>query len=150
MAIYTHILLAIDFAPDSEQVVQRARAMASEHQAQLSLVHVVEYVPMDMTGELALPPEVELDQELNDLAVRRLTELGDRIGVSSEHRHVLQGSTRSEVLRLAEELQVDLIIIGSHGRHGIQLLLGSTANAVLHGAPCDVLAVRIRESDQAS
>jgi universal stress protein A len=147
MAIYNNILLAVDFAPDSEQVVQRAQAMARQEQAQLSLVHVVEYMPMDMTNELTLPPEVELDQELNALAVRRLQELGGRIGVSTEHQHVLQGSTRSEVLRLAEELQADLIIIGSHGRHGIQLLLGSTANAVLHGAPCDVLAVRIQEQE---
>jgi nucleotide-binding universal stress UspA family protein len=56
-----------------------------------------------------------------------------------------RGSTRREILRLAKELDTNLIVIGSHGREGIQRLLGSTANAVLHGAPCDVLAVRIKD-----
>ncbi len=53
------------------------------------------------------------------------------------------GRPGSEIRRQAEENDADLIVIGSHGRHGIQLLLGSTANSVLHGAACDVLAVRI-------
>jgi universal stress protein A len=45
---------------------------------------------------------------------------------------------------MAEELDADLIVLGTHGRHGLGLMLGSTANAVLHGAPCDVLAVKVR------
>ena len=45
--------------------------------------------------------------------------------------------------RVAEEQSCDLIVVGSHGRHGLALLLGSTANDVLHGAPCDVIAVRL-------
>ena len=144
MAIYQHILLAVDFAPDSEQVVQRARDLARLHTARLSLVHVTEYVPVDMANELVLPQELELDRELNELAVKRLAELGERIDVAVANQQVLQGNTRGEILHLAAELQVDLIVLGSHGRQGIQRLLGSTANAVLHGAPCDVLAVRIR------
>lgn len=145
MGIYQHMLLAVDFAPDSEQVATRAHAMAQSHQARLSLVHVVEYVPMDLGSELVLPQEVELDQELCAAAEQRLAELGLRLAVSEADQHVLQGSTRGEILQLAKDCAVDLIIIGSHGRHGIQRLLGSTANAVLHGAPCDVLAVRIRD-----
>lgn len=144
MAIYQHLLLAVDFAPDSEQVVQRARDHAQLHAARLSLVHVTEYVPVDMANELVLPQEIELDRELNELAIKRLAELGERIGVPATDQHVLQGNTRGEILHLAEEIGADLIVLGSHGRQGIQRLLGSTANAVLHGAPCDVLAVRIR------
>ena len=52
-------------------------------------------------------------------------------------------STKEGILGAAKEHGADLIVVGSHGRHGLALLLGSTANAVLHGAPCDVLAVRI-------
>ncbi len=52
--------------------------------------------------------------------------------------------TKEGILGAAREHGADLIVVGSHGRHGLALLLGSTANAVLHGAPCDVLAVRIR------
>ncbi|HEY9149438.1 MAG TPA: universal stress protein, partial [Gammaproteobacteria bacterium] len=72
-------------------------------------------------------------------------EVGERIGIAVADQHVLQGNTRGEIQRLAEETKADLIVLGSHGRQGIQRLLGSTANGVLHGAPCDVLAVRIRD-----
>jgi universal stress protein A len=55
------------------------------------------------------------------------------------------GHISSEILAFAENEHVDLIITGSHGVHGLQLLLGSTSNAILHGAKCDVLAVRFTE-----
>ena len=57
---------------------------------------------------------------------------------------VTVGRPESEIHRLAKEEGADLVIVGSHGRKGLQLLLGSTANGVLHGTECDVLAVRIR------
>lgn len=144
MSIYTHILLAVDFHSDGEQVISRAEAMARQHQAQLSLVHVLEFTALDMEGELALPQELLLAQEWQQQAERRMDELGKRLRVASDKRYLRQGSTRGEILHLAAEVQVDLIILGSHGRQGIQRLLGSTANAVLHGAQCDVLAVRIQ------
>ena len=56
------------------------------------------------------------------------------------------GSPKTEIVRVANEHKVDLIIVGSHGRHGLALLLGSTANGVLHHATCDVLAVRLRDN----
>ena len=55
------------------------------------------------------------------------------------------GPTKSQIQEIAESIGIDLIICGSHGRHGLSLLLGSTANAVLHHATCDVLAIRIKE-----
>ena len=51
------------------------------------------------------------------------------------------------VASLAEELKADLIVVGSHGRHGLALIMGSTANGVLHGAKRDVLAVRVYEGE---
>ena len=56
------------------------------------------------------------------------------------------GSPKTEIVRVANENKVDLIIVGSHGRHGLALLLGSTANGVLHHATCDVLAVRLQDN----
>ena len=55
------------------------------------------------------------------------------------------GSPKAEIIRIAEDMGADLIVVGSHGRHGIALLLGSTAASVVHHAKCDVLAVRLRE-----
>ena len=146
MAVYSHILLAVDFTPATDAVAQQAMALCKTFNARLSLVNVVEFVQMDLANDLVLPQELEIDRELMDIARRRLQELAETLGVEESECFVAQGSTRREILHLAEDQNVDLIVIGSHGRQGIQRLLGSTANAVLHGAPCDVLAVRLKDS----
>ena len=143
MPSYSHILLAVDFSRNTDAVAEQAFAMHKAFDAKLSLIHVVEFVQFDFSSELTMPQELELDQELLELADKRLQQLGEKYGAADSERFVTQGNTKREILRIAEEQKVDLIVIGSHGREGIQLLLGSTANAVLHGAPCDVLAVRI-------
>jgi universal stress protein A len=145
MPAYSHILLAVDFSRSIDTVAERALSMRKALNAKLSLVHVVEFVQFDFSSELTMPQELELDQELLELADKRLQQLGEKYGVADCERFVSQGNTKREILRIAEKQKVDLIVIGSHGREGIQLLLGSTANAVLHGAPCDVLAVRIHD-----
>ncbi|MGB5180338.1 MAG: universal stress protein [Gammaproteobacteria bacterium] len=145
MAVYSHILLAVDFTQATDTVTQQALELRQVFKARLSLVNVVEYVPMDLSNDLILPQDLEIDQKLLELARQRLQTLADKLGVDKSDCFVSQGSTRREILQLARERNVDLIVIGSHGREGIQRLLGSTANAVLHGAPCDVLAVRIRD-----
>jgi universal stress protein A len=63
--------------------------------------------------------------------------------IPEDHQHLIFGRPEAEIHRVAEELEADLIVVGSHGRHGLALLLGSTANGVLHGAKTDVLAVRV-------
>jgi len=143
MSAYTHLLIAVDFTANTDQVVGKGLALAETFGARISLVHVVEFVQVDLSNELVIPQELELDKELLALAETRLQELAEKHGVTQHPRFVRQGSTRREILNLAEQEGTDLIVIGSHGRSGIQLLLGSTANAVLHGAPCDVLAVRV-------
>ncbi len=145
MSDYSHILLAVDFSGNTDAVTERALAIGKMCSARISLVHVVEFVQIDLSSELVAPQELELDRELLATADKRLQELGEKYGIPDSERFVSQGSTKREILRIAQEQHVDLIVIGSHGREGIQLLLGSTANAVLHGAPCDVLAVRVRD-----
>ena len=68
--------------------------------------------------------------------------MGSRLNIAKEDQHVKVGAVKTELLEIADKLAIDLIVIGSHGRHGLGRLLGSTANAVLHGALCDVLVVR--------
>ena len=145
MAVYSHILLAVDFTTVTDTVTQQAIELCQAFKARLSLVHVVEFTQMDLSNDLILPQELEIDQELMKHAKQRLEELAENIGINESECFIRQGSTRREILRLAKELDTNLIVIGSHGREGIQILLGSTANAVLHGAPCDVLAVRIKD-----
>ena len=145
MAVYSHILLAVDFTPVTETVTRQAMELCQAFKARLSLVHVVEFTQMDLSNDLVLPQELEIDQELMKRSKQRLEDLAEKLGIDKSECFVSQGSTRREILRLAKELNTNLIVIGSHGREGIQRLLGSTANAVLHGAPCDVLAVRIKD-----
>lgn len=142
---YEHMLLAVDFAPETETVVERAQELKVHCRARLTLLHVVEYLPMSYSGDLVLPDDFDLEQELLDVAKKQMATLGERLGVPAEDRHIELGTTGRTVLRFASELNADLIILGSHGRHGLAALLGSTARTVLNGAACDVLAVRIRE-----
>jgi universal stress protein A len=141
---YRHILAALDFSTGTVEVIGRAEELAQRYMARLSLLHVVEPALTEYTGELALPEDVNLEDQLVQSGEQRLRELGDRLRVKIPDRHVLVGSPRVEIARIAQEQGVDLIVVGSHGRHGLALLLGSTANAVLHHTPCDVLAVRIK------
>lgn len=141
--LYQHILIAVDLTEASETVAQRALALAHSCGAQLSLVHVVEYVPVDPAGEALLPPPVNMEDDLMDAARQRLDSLAEKLNLPDCRRHVVLGNIKSEVARIASENGVDLIVLGSHERHGLQLLLGSTERSVLSAAPCDVLAIRL-------
>lgn len=140
---YRHLLVAVDFAPDKQAVLDRAVALAKANGAKLTLLHVVEYAALAYSGDLIMPEEVVVDQEMADQARKQLEELRQARGLSDADLVVEIGTPKQEIARVAAERDVDLIVLGSHGRHGLQLLLGSTANGVLHQAPCDVLAVRV-------
>ena len=89
------------------------------------------------------PPQTDLHDEMIANAESRLAAYARSENLEHAHRHVAAGYTKQEILEHAREIRANLVMVGSHGRHGLALLLGSTANAVLHGAPCDVLAVRL-------
>lgn len=140
---YHHILVALDLTDDGPRVLARAADLAGRYDSRLTLLHVVEPLPVEAAGEAILPPTLGIESELYDNATRRLQDFADAAGLAAAQREVVIGYTKREILHLAEDRGADLIVVGSHGRHGLALLLGSTANAVLHGAPCDVLAVRV-------
>ncbi|ATG88665.1 universal stress protein [Methylomonas koyamae] len=146
MTLYKHILLAADFFEHGGQVAEKAKRIAEQNQAQLSLVHVVDNLPItDPAYGPMIPFDVDLTQELIEATKKRLAELGQKLEVPVERQWLEMGSPKLEIVRVAEERQADLIVVGSHGRHGLALLLGSTANGVLHHAKCDVLAVRLAD-----
>ncbi|MCB1759653.1 MAG: universal stress protein [Gammaproteobacteria bacterium] len=143
MSDYKNILVAVDFSEDNRKVLGRAIHVATQNQAALHLLHVVEYTSSMYAGDIPLPEDLNLDQDLAEQAADKLKELAGSLGVGDVDQRVEIGIPKREVIRCAAECNADLIVIGSHGRHGLQLLLGSTANGVLHQAPCDVLAVRV-------
>lgn len=145
MKLYNHVLLAVDFYDNDKRVQTRARLIAEQNHAQLSLVHVVENLPITDAAYGPIPFDVDMTQEWMEASKARLKTLGDELGVPEDRQYLEMGSAKMEIVRVADENAVDLIVVGSHGRHGLALLLGSTANGVLHHAQCDVLAVRLQD-----
>lgn len=143
--LYQHILIAVDLTDECHPVVQRALDLAASSGARASLVHIIEPMAMAFGGDVPMDLSL-LQQQQFDQARERLesfTAQYPQLGI--DQRHLAYGQPRQEIHRLVGEQGCDLIVVGSHGRHGLALLLGSTANDVLHGAPCDVLAVRLKK-----
>ncbi|SJM89249.1 Universal stress protein A homolog 2 [Crenothrix polyspora] len=146
MQNYQHILLAVDFFEQSELVIERAKNLASIYQSTLSIIHVVDSLPVtDTSYGATVPFDMDLTSVLMENAKKRLSQLAKELGLVEQNTYLEIGSPKSEIIRIAEDIKADLIIVGSHGRHGLALLLGSTANGVLHHAICDVLAVRLSD-----
>ncbi|MFE8069641.1 universal stress protein [Marinobacteraceae bacterium S3BR75-40.1] len=143
MSAYSKVLAAIDLTEEAPQVLDKAYRIAADHKADLYVIHVVEPVGYAYGGDIPMDL-TELQEQLDKTARKQIGEYGEQYGIPEDRQIVTVGRPETEIHRTAKEKEHDLVIVGSHGRHGIQLLLGSTANGVLHGAECDVLAVRIR------
>jgi universal stress protein A len=141
--MYRHILAAIDLSPEASQVLEKTKGLAQSATTIVTLMHVVEPAGYAFGGDIPLDIS-EITGNLVKRARDNLTALAEQHHLANAVLEVAVGRSASELHAFAEEHHVDLIVVGSHGRSGLQLLLGSTANSVLHGAKCDVLAVRIR------
>ena len=145
MGQYRKILAVVDLGEHSDAVAARARDMAAASGAELSLLHVVEYVPVEPMGETLLPA-VQIEEELVQRARRRLDDLARRLGLEGVPGEVAAGNIKAEIVRAAQGGQTDLIVLGCRERHGPSILVNFTEDTVLHAAPCDVLAVRLRQA----
>lgn len=142
MSQYTHILLALDLTDESELVVDKGMALAQTFSSKVSIVHVIEPLNFAYGGDIPMDLSA-VQEQIGEQAKQRIQAIGKTHDIPTEQQHVLFGSPDSEIEELAKEKGADLIIVGSHGKHGFALLFGSTANSVLHKSNCDVLAVRI-------
>ncbi len=139
---YRCVMLAVDLTEESAPVAQRALHIARANDAQLHVVHVIEPLSLAYGGDVPMDLSTIQDQ-IHEQAKSHLSEFAAGLGVPADQQHLIFGRPESEIQRVSKASGADLIVVGSHGRHGLALLLGSTANGVLHGAPCDVLAVRV-------
>ncbi|HEB66962.1 MAG TPA: universal stress protein [Gammaproteobacteria bacterium] len=145
---YQHVLVPLDVSDEARQVLARARDLATRYGSRLTLLHVVEPVIIDTSYDLIGPLPVEIDAPLLERGRDFLQRIAREFDLGDAKQQVELGPVKGTILEYAKENGVDLIVIGTHGRHGVKLLLGSTANAVLHGTPCDVHAVRIHENGE--
>jgi universal stress protein A len=146
MGEYVHILMAIDFSKSADQVLVKARDIAQRNNAKLSLLHVVEYMPpVDYANDSMISNWVIDDNLMLEQAEKSLQKFSKQHNLKNVDLNVQLGRPKYVISQFVKDQQCDLVIIGSHGRHGISLLLGSTASAVLHAMPCDVLTVKLNE-----
>jgi universal stress protein A len=142
MVVYPRILLAVDLSDESAQLIDKTHNVAINNNAELTVIHVIEPLSFAYGGDVPMDLSTTQDQ-LSEHATKNLADFCSKLDYPVTEQLVITGHTESEIHRVALEKSCDLIVVGSHGRHGLALLLGSTANSVLHGAPCDVLAVRV-------
>jgi universal stress protein A len=146
MSGYSKIVVAIDLSSESAIIMRRALDVAAPH-SEIHLLYVQE--PMDSVymGVVPYGPVFvgmdEVEENLRSELKQKLDSIGEEFDVPAKGRHFLSGTPAREIHRFADEHEMELIVVGTHGQKGVQLLLGATANSVLHGADCDVLAVRV-------
>ena len=149
MAGYRKLVVAVDLSNESAAIVKRSREVASDN-AEIHLVYVQEPIEAVYLGVVPYGPVFsgmdQVEDRLQSELRTRLETLAADHGIPAENAHFLVGSPAREIHQFAKENSADLVVLGTHGQKGVQLLLGSTANAVLHGAQCDVLAVRMKQN----
>ena len=145
MTDYKHILVALELDPDNDAIIlKKAKEIAEQYSAKLTLIHAVEHMS-NYGVAYGVTAGIDIEQELLREANKVMITVSEKTGISDAKKIVLVGPAKYVILEEAKKIHAELIVIGSHGRHGVRLLLGSTANAILHSAECDVLAVRIQD-----
>ena len=146
---YRNILVAVDLGATTETVIQRAVSLADQNNAQLHVLHVIEPLAITYGGDIPMDFSA-IQEEIQGQAKEQLDKLCSTFSVPDSNRYLVMGRPESEIPTRAKDVACDLILVGSHARWGLTLLLGSTTDGVMHGAECDVLAVRVDAASQRS
>jgi universal stress protein A len=148
---YQNILLAIDFSDYGHYVAQRTKSLAEQFNARLHILHVLDNIPMpDTPYGMVIPLNEDSSYDLLEAEKNKLIQISNQLDISPEHRWMIWGEPQQEITQLAAQEQIDLIVVGSHGRHGLAVLMGSTAKGVLYHAECDVLAIHLKDHQEVS
>jgi len=140
MQSYQNILVPLDIFSDYKKVLERALSLAQNPQ-QLSLVYVT--FPQVYFESYGVGVGTDFVNDNQKSAKATLLDLAEKHHIPSKQIYAPIGSAVDEIHQLSESIKADLIVLGTHGKSGLKLLLGSTANGVLHGVKCDVLAIKI-------
>jgi nucleotide-binding universal stress UspA family protein len=144
------ILVPTDFSEGACHALRYGTSFAREYGAELLIVHVVESVAAPYASDLFPVPMAEVFQELSAYAqgeLRKLAEQAKAKGVVARTM-VVHGKPSLEIMRVAREETIDMIVLGTHGKGVLdQALFGSTTERVVRKAPCPVLTVRVAEHE---
>jgi universal stress protein A len=147
--MFTTVLAGIDLAEGPAHfVLQKAQSYVAAG-GKLHVLHVVEpqYVQYSFDPTFTGSLTRELENSARQAASNQLREVCSQFDIPIEQQHVMLGRAADKIHQMAESLDANVIVVGSHARHGWRRLLGSTATAVLHGAPRDVIVARLPEAD---
>jgi universal stress protein A len=142
--LYKKIVVALELNDQSDTLLLDKVQEFLKQGVEVYLVHAVEHMS-SYGAAYGVSAGIDIEAVLLEEAQKIMRSVGKQLGIQESHLIVHIGPAKFVILDEANKESADLIIIGSHGRHGIRLLLGSTANAVLHNAKCDVLAVRVQD-----
>lgn len=152
---YQHLLVAVDFSDSSRAALNRAIKLATDLQAKITLVHVVELPVNPILEDVAvtgLPGlwDEELTKQWLDVARKQLDEWMTTIPQDSREKLQIEakiqiGHPVQEICDYASQHQIDCILIGYHGHSALRNLIGSTSRSVLIEAECDVLNVKLTQ-----
>ncbi len=143
------ILIALDATDEADDVLRAATSIEARGAADYQVITVIPPLMggvsgMDGASFAASWPLRDMEETITQETMRNVRERAAAYGIDPERVASRIGRPAAEIRAHAEHVGADLIVIGSHGRHGVPaVLLGSTANGVLHGAPCNTLTVRI-------
>ena len=150
MKPFTKILTAVDFSENSDYAFDYALTLATQFNAELTIIHVINE-PVDLRGFYV--PHISFDQlekEIADGAASMLETFctENLTDFSNYTTTVVSGVPYEEITRTAQEQDASLIVIGTHGRSGLDhLIFGSTAERVVRSAPCPVLTIRLASNN---
>ncbi len=140
------ILVPTDFSESAHNALSHARAYAARFEAEVVLMHVVETLAVGYASDLFPVPMAEVFQEMSGYARAELGQLAADLRADglAVREIVTQGKPSAEIVRVAEEEQIDLIVLGTHGKGVLDhALFGSTTERVVRKAPCPVLSCRL-------
>jgi len=144
------ILVPTDFSDSARHALAYGVSFAAEYGAELLLLHVVETIPMGYASELFPLPVAEVFEQVSGYARTELARLSaEATGKGIAVREVVvQGKPSAEIVRVAREETVDIIVLGTHGRGVLdKALFGSTTERVVRKAPCPVLTCHLVEHE---
>ncbi|MDG1507622.1 MAG: universal stress protein [Luminiphilus sp.] len=139
---YKRLLVAIDLGAASDKIAIKAATMARTQQAEIHILHIVEPLSLTYGADLHVDTS-SLQAEINEQAEIHLQDLATQLSIPNQHCHLASGRPEKEIPAVARRIAADLIVLGSHGRWGLELLLGTTTDGVVSAAECDVLAIRV-------
>jgi nucleotide-binding universal stress UspA family protein len=144
------ILVPTDFSESARHALTYGVSFAREYEAELLLLHVVETMAVGYASDLFPVPMAEVFEEISGYARAELAKLGAeaRERLESVRELLVQGKPSAEIIRVAREETVDMIVLGTHGKGVLdKALFGSTTERVVRGGPCPVLTTRLAEHE---